>query len=109
MHQQPPAILPTNAVAGTGATSIFVMKGTPMTIIWPADQSLTINLPDRTIVKSTHVCNLKLPGLPTVLEGHIVPYLSMVLLVRICILYKAGCIVVFTDMACYVMCNKNLF
>jgi hypothetical protein len=51
------------------------------------------------MVKSTHVCNLEIPGLPHVLEGHIVPDLNMASLIGIQILCKMGCIVVFTDTA----------
>ena len=97
-----PAILETHAVADTGATLVFIMTGTPMTNIHPATHPLTINLPDGRVVKSTHVCDMVIPSLPTVLEGHIVPDLQVASLLGICILCKARCIVVFFDMACYV-------
>ncbi len=67
-----PVIQKTHAVADTGTTSVFIMTGTPMTNINPATHHLTINLPDGRVVKSTHVCDMVIPGLPTVLEGHIV-------------------------------------
>ncbi len=103
-----PAIPRTHAVADTRATSVFVLKGTPMRNIWPTTNPLTISLPDGKVVKLTHVCNFELPGLPTILEGHIVPDLSMALLVGICILCKAGCIVIFTKTASYVMYGGNV-
>ncbi len=97
----------THAVADTGATSIFIMKGTAMRNVYQATQPLTINLPDGKMVKSTHLCGLMIPGLPTLLEGHIVPDLTVTSLVGIHILCKAGCIVVFMDTACYVMYAEN--
>jgi len=78
------------------------MKNTPMKNERPTKNPLNINLPDGTIVKSTHICNLEIPGLPHVLEGHIVPKLTVASLVGIRILCKLGCTVLFTDKACYV-------
>jgi hypothetical protein len=63
---------------------------------------LNINLPDGRMIKSTHVCDLEIPGLPYVLEGHIVPDLTVALLIGIQKSCKMGCIIVFTDTACYV-------
>ncbi len=54
------------------------------------------------MVRSTHVCDYKIPGLPTLLEGHIVPKLTVALLIGISVLFKAGCIVIFTDTMCSV-------
>jgi hypothetical protein len=54
------------------------------------EKYLASSLPDGKVVKSTHVCNFELPGLPTILEGHIVPDLAVALLVGIRILCKAG-------------------
>ena len=54
------------------------------------------------MVRSTHVCDYKIPGLPTLLEGHIVPELTVALLISIRVLCKAGCIVIFTDTMCSV-------
>ncbi len=68
----------------------------------PMTNPLNINLPDGTIVKSTHICNLEIPGLPHVLVGHIIPELTVASLVGIQILCKLGCTVLFTDTACYV-------
>jgi hypothetical protein len=103
-----PAIPKTHAVADTGATSVFIMTGTPMTNICPATHPLTINLPDGRVVKSTHVCDMVIPSLPTVLEGHIVPDLQVASLLGICILCKAGCIVVFLDTTCYMTYKGNI-
>ena len=85
------------------------MKKTPnMKNVRPATKPLKINLPDGSIVQSTHICDLEIPGLPHVLEGHIVPDLTVASLVGIRILCKLGCTVVFTDTACYVFYQEQL-
>ena len=50
-----------------------------------------------------HIYAIKKNRLPTVLEGHIVPGLTVASLIGIRILCKAGCTVVFTDTACHVV------
>ena len=66
----------------------MVMKNTHMKNICSMINPLNINLPDGRIVKSTHICNLEKPGLPHVLEGHIMPELTVASLVGIRILCK---------------------
>ena len=74
VHPRKPSIHTTHAVADTGVTSVMIMKKTPnMKNVRLATNPLTINLSDGTMVKSTHVCDQEIPGLPYVLEGHIVP------------------------------------
>ena len=103
VHPKKPSIPITHAVADTGATSVMIMKKTPnMKNVRLATNPLTINLPDGKMVKSTHICDLEIPGLPYVLEGHIVPDLTVASLVGIRILCNLGCTVLFTDTACYV-------
>ena len=109
IHPRKPSIPITHAVADTGATSIMIMKKTSnMKNVRPATKPLKINLPDGSIVQSTHICDLEIPGLPHVLEGHIVPDLTVASLVGIRILCKLGCTVVFTDTACYVFYQEQL-
>ncbi len=60
------------AIADTEATSIFIMYGTGVVNKCIATQPLPINLPDGKKVMSTHVCDINILGLPTVLMGHIV-------------------------------------
>ena len=62
-----------------------------------SSKPLTINLLDGTQVKSTHKCNNCIPGLPTVLTGHIVPHLVIASLIGIRLLCKANCTVIFDD------------
>ena len=85
------------AITDTGTASIFVMEGVNIHNKQPAKKPLTINLLDGRQVKSTHVCDINIPGLPTTLIGHIVPKLVVALLFGICVLCKAGCTVVFND------------
>ncbi len=49
-------IATSQAIADTGAMSIFIMEGTLCKNLGPAIRLLTINLPDGTKVKSTHTC-----------------------------------------------------
>ena len=102
------AIAALQAIADTGATSIFIMEGTPCKNIHPAICPLTINLPDGTKVKSTHTCNITIPGLPKVLVGHVVPKLTIALLIGIRVLCDAGCKVLFTKNKCDVWYNGNI-
>jgi hypothetical protein len=55
-----------------------------------------------------HTCDIIIPGLPTVLTGHIVQGLMMASLVGIRILCEAGCQVIFTEEYCDVMYNRKL-
>ncbi len=96
------------AIADAEATSIFIMEGTPFKNIWPATKQLTINLPDRSQVKSTHLCNITMPGLPIVLTGHIVPRLLIASLIGILVLCKAGFKVVYTKNFCNVIYNNKV-
>jgi len=75
----------------------FIMDGVDVVNKCIATTPLIINLPDGKKVKSTHVCDIIIPGLPTVLLGHIVPSLTVASLIGIRPLCKAGCTVVFDD------------
>jgi hypothetical protein len=82
------------AIADTGATSIFIMEGADVDNKRPAMLPLTINLPDGKQIRSTHVCDIQIPGLPTMLLGHIVSSLSIASLIGIRPLCQAGCKVI---------------
>jgi hypothetical protein len=92
-----------HAIVDSGATAIFVMKSAPVNNKRVAQQPLTISLPDGTRVKSTHECDITIPGLPTVLTGHIVPSLTVASLIGIRVLCEAGCTVTFTASHCDVI------
>jgi hypothetical protein len=78
------------AIADTGATSIFIMDRVDVDNKRVADNPITINLPDGRKVQSSHVCDFIIPGLPTRLLGHVVPGLAVASLVGIRPLCKAG-------------------
>jgi hypothetical protein len=90
-------------IAEKRATSIFVMEGTSVQNLWPAIHPLTINLPDGSKVKSTRTCDITIPGLPTVLVGHVVTKLSIASLIEIRVLCNVGCEVIFTKTSCNVI------
>jgi hypothetical protein len=85
------------AIVDTRATSIFIMEGVGVENKRPATKPLTINLPDGRQVKSTHICDINILGLPTTLMGHIVPNLAIASLFGIRVSCKAGCTVTFND------------
>ena len=101
-------IAASEAIADTGATSIFVMEGAAVKNKRTARNPLTINLPDGRQIKSTHICDINIPGLPTTLTGHIVPHLAIASLFGIRVLCKAGCKVVFDDDTCDVYYDSKL-
>jgi hypothetical protein len=108
IHPRRPIIPDTQAITDMGATSAMVMSGTPMKNVRLTIDPLNINLPDGKMVKSTHICDIEIPGLPHVLKGHIIPALNVTSLIGIRVLCKAGCRVIFTDTACYVKYNKKI-
>ncbi len=101
-------IAASQAITDTGATSIFVMEGVDVKNKRPATKPLTINLPDGRQVRSTYICDINIPGLPTTLTGHIVPNLAIASLFGIRVLCKAGCKVVFDDDKCDVYFKDKL-
>jgi hypothetical protein len=101
-------IAASEAIADTRATSIFVMEGAIAKNKRMARNKLTINLPDGRQIKSTRICDIDIPGLPTTLTGHIVPHLAIASLFGIRVLCKAGCKVVFDDDTCDVYYEDKL-
>ena len=97
-----------HAIADTGATSIFIMDGVDVENKRIATNPITINLPDGRQVKSTHICDFIIPGLPKPILGHIVPGLAVASLVGIRPLCKAGCKVAFDDKKCEVIYNGDV-
>ena len=57
---------------------------------------------------STHVCDITIPGLPTILIGHIVPKLTIASLIGIRELCNAGCTVIFSKKYCDVIYNGDV-
>jgi hypothetical protein len=74
------------AIANSRAMPIFIMDGVDVENKCIATRPLTINLPYGKKVLSTHVCDIQIPGLPTVLMVHIILSLSIASLIGICLL-----------------------
>ncbi len=85
------------AITDTGSMSIFIMEGVEVPNKHFAIRPLTINLPNGKKVMLTHICDINIPGLPTVLTGHIVPSLTITSLIGFWPLCKVGCKVVFDN------------
>jgi hypothetical protein len=88
---------PSLAIADTGATSLFLTKGAPCLNKRCATTPILVTPPDGRKIFSSHTCDVAIPGLPTVLTGHIMPDMTIASLLGIQILCKAGCKVVFDD------------
>jgi hypothetical protein len=78
------------AITNIGATSIFIMEGADVDNKRITNSPLQINFPDGKQIQSTLVCDIIIPGLSTVLMGHIVPSLLIASLIEIRPLCKAG-------------------
>ncbi len=76
-------IATTQAIANTGTTFIFRMEGEYVDSKHIAENPLTINLPAGKKVQATHICDINVPGMPTMLTGHIVSSLIVALLIGI--------------------------
>ena len=101
-------IVTTQAIADTGATSVFIMEGTDVDNKCIAKDPLTINLPNGKKVVSTHVSDTNILGPPMMLTGHTVPSLKVTLLLGIRPLCKAGCKVVFDNETCEEIFNNKV-
>ena len=64
---------PSLAIADIGATSFFLTKGAPCQNKQQAVNPITVKLPNGCKIKSMHICDIIIPGLPTALTGHIMP------------------------------------
>ncbi len=91
-----------------GATSIFIMEGVDVVNRCWAKKHLLFNMPNERQIQWTHVCNITITGLPTILTGHMVPHLSMASLLDIWPLCKAGCKALFDDDYCKMIFNGSV-
>jgi hypothetical protein len=69
---------------------------------------LKVSLASGREVTSTHMCDVKISGLPATLTGHIIPELSVASLFGICVLTAAGCKVRFDNLKCTVWYNNRI-
>jgi hypothetical protein len=97
-----------NAIADSGATQIFIMDDTPVVNKHPTMCPLKVLLADGRQVMSTHMCDIRIIGLPVVLTGHIILDLSIASLFGIRVLTEAGCKVTFTHDECVVRYNNKI-
>jgi hypothetical protein len=87
---------------------IVVMEGTPVINRCTMMHPLKVALANGRIVMSTHMCDIHIQGLPTVLTGHIIPDLSIVSWFGICVLTDAGCTVMFDKEHCTMRYNGTI-
>ncbi len=90
----------------TGTTSFFLTKGAPCQNKRLAVNPVSVTLPDGQKIMSTHVCNIIIPGLPTVLTGHIMPDMTTASFFGIRVLCKAQ--VLFDNDKCQVIYKGKL-
>ena len=98
----------THAVTDTGATSVFVIEGTPCKNKRLTENPITISLPVGKKVTLMHIYDITIPGLPFMLVGHIVPKMKMASLLGIRVLRKADCKVVFDGKKCQVIVSNKV-
>jgi hypothetical protein len=94
-----------DTIADSNAMQIFAIEGTPIINKCRTAQSLKVYLADGRQVMSTHVCDIFIEHLPTILTGHIVSNLSIATLFGIHALTDAGCNVIFGREKCTVRYN----
>ena len=91
------------AVVDAGATGHFVLPGTPVIDVLPTSRPISINLPNSSVIKSTHTCRINIPWLPErATRAHIVPGLAHTSLIPIASLCNAGCRVIYDGDKCKV-------
>jgi hypothetical protein len=101
-------IASTHAIVDTRATSIFIMDGIDVVNKRITNKPLTINMSDGQKVKSTHICDIMIPGLRMVFTGHIVLHLAIASLIGIRPLCNTGCTITFDKDKCNESYNGNI-
>jgi hypothetical protein len=99
---------PLLTITNTGATSYFLTKDAPCQNKQLTNSPLSVTLPDGQKIKSTHVCDITIPVLPTIIMGHIMPDMTTTLLFGIKVLCKAGCKVLFDNNKCQVIYDSKV-
>jgi hypothetical protein len=101
-------VKPSLVVADIGATLLLLTKGAPCQNKRRAINPVIFTLPDKRKIKSMHVCNVVIPGLPMVLTGHIMHDMTTASLFGIRVLCKVGCQVLFDNNKCQVIFNGTV-
>ena len=97
------------ALSDSGASSHFLIKGSPAVNIKVAEFLIAIKLPDGSIIWSTHTCNLDIQWLPhKMTEAHIMPKLAHLSLISTKKFCEAGYKVVFDKTECRVYYKDEL-
>ena len=97
------------AISDSGATTHFLVEGSPIINTRVAEHPVTIKLPDGSLVYSKRVGNLDIPWMPDhMTEAHIVPGLSHSSLISTKVFCDAGCKVFFDEFECKVYYKGKL-
>ena len=104
----PLAIPKTHAFIDSGASSMFIMDGAPVTNIKTALDPVKVRAAQGAKIETTHTCDVNIAGLPT-LPGHILPELAQAFLISVRVLCRAGCRVIFDDQECRVYFKGQVF
>jgi hypothetical protein len=94
---------PLLAITDMGATSFFLTKDAPCQNKQLTNSPLSLTLPYGQKIKSTHVCDITIPGLPTIITGHIMPDMTAASFFGVRVFSKAGCKVLFDNNKCQVI------
>ena len=87
----------------------FVLPLILLKNVQPARKPISVNLPYRSKLSSTHTCYLDIAGIPEKANhAHIVPVLSHVSLVSIIFIFNAVCKVQYDEDICSVYYNSKL-
>jgi hypothetical protein len=93
----------------SGTTDHFIAVNASVKNIAPTSNQLNVTIPDGSIIKSTHECDIDWPELPkNACRGHIIPKLarqSLLLVVKLC---NAGCTVVFHQNCCIILYDNKI-
>ena len=97
------------SITEAGATKTLFLPATSVKNVQPAGKPISINLSDRSKLRSSHTCNLDIEGI-TEKENlaHIVPGLSHASLISISFLCNAGCKGRYDEKICSVYYNSKL-
>ena len=97
------------SIADAGATGNFVLPVTRVKDLQPAIKPISINITDKSKLRSTHTCDLDIDGILDLAKlAHIVPGLAHASIISIRILCGAGCKVQYDEKICSVYYNNKL-
>ena len=81
----------------------ILLIGTPVINMLPPSSPISINLPDRSVIKSTHTCTINISRLPkSTTRAHVVPDLAHTLLISIAVSWYLRCRVTYGREECKV-------